>query len=197
MCKKPYRRFVDLLCGLSLICLNSSLTFAATTNATTNATSNPKPAYLQASAVSASDRLALLKLCQQFQQALRDKDTNLLRSLLLNERILFNSPASPERTRQIRAQKNPQFDGVMANGAQAFIAFVGQSQQPVEERFYDIQIQQDQHLAWLHFDFEFLENGEVTNYGQEHWQVLKVSESEWKILSVVWSSHGKPQQATQ
>ncbi len=40
-----------------------------------------KPAYLKRAAGYPSERLALLKLCAQFQQAIREKDGRLLASL--------------------------------------------------------------------------------------------------------------------
>jgi F420-0:gamma-glutamyl ligase-like protein len=42
------------------------------------------------------------------------------------------------------------------------------------------------------FDFDFLENGKVENYGVEVWQMIKDADDTWKILSVVWSSNGSP-----
>lgn len=156
-----------------------------------------KPAYLKPAIGSASERQALLELCAQFQQAIREKDGKLLASLLLNDQIVFSSPASPELSRDIQAKTNPHFNGLTHNGALEFIRFITKSKVSVDEKFYDIHINQDKHLAWINFDFEFIENGKVVNYGQEHWQVLKTSSGQWKIFSVVWSSYGAAPTQTQ
>jgi len=53
-------------------------------------------------------------------------------------------------------------------------------------------VTQDGHLAWVTFDFEFLQDSKVVNRGLEVWQVLHAADGKWKIMSVVWSSHGAP-----
>jgi hypothetical protein len=50
----------------------------------------------------------------------------------------------------------------------------------------------DGHLTWAGFDFEFLQDGKVTNYGLETWVPLKNQGDKSKILSNIWSSHGAP-----
>lgn len=176
-----------------LICLVGSADFslAQSQDLKPAQTSSEKPAYLKRPVSNAAERQALLQLCAQFQQALREKNGKLLASLLLHDQILFNSPANPEFSDLIKAKHNPHFNGLAPNGALDFMRFITTHKGTVEEKFYDIQINQDKHLAWVNFDFEFIENGKVVNYGQEHWQVLKTSSGEWKIFSVVWSSYGE------
>ena len=50
-----------------------------------------------------------------------------------------------------------------------------------------------QHLAWVIFDFEFVQDSKVARHGVEAWQVVKTTGDKWKILSIVWSSHDAPQ----
>lgn len=141
---------------------------------------------------SPADTAAILQVTQDFQAAIIAKDGPKLSALLLNPKILFSTPASPAWVKKRREEGHPQSDGVGTNGAADFIAFVANSAEPIEEKFYNIKITQDGHLAWVMFDFEFLQSNKVANYGIETWQMLKTPGDRWKILSVVWSSHGAP-----
>jgi hypothetical protein len=138
------------------------------------------------------DTDAILQVTKDFQAALVNKDSKKLSGLLLNSKILFSSPASPTRVRKQREETDVNFDGINPAGASAFLDFVAKSAEPIEEKFYNIKIAQDRHLAWVLFDFEFVQANKVQNYGLEVWQLLKTEDDTWKILSVVWSSHGSP-----
>lgn len=137
------------------------------------------------------DIAAITKVTTDFQQALIKKDTKELSALMFNSNILFVTPAGEANLKRVRAEKDANFDGLPVNGFTRFVKFVEQSTKPIEEKFYNIKITQDGHVAWVMFDFEFLEDSKVGNYGVETWQMYKIDGS-WKILSVVWSSHGAP-----
>jgi hypothetical protein len=67
-----------------------------------------------------------------------------------------------------------------------FAESVGNSKLPVEERFYNVRIHSNGSIGTVYFDFEFVEDGKVTNQGAESWHRVK-SESGWKISSMVYS----------
>jgi ketosteroid isomerase-like protein len=140
-----------------------------------------------------TDIEAIERLTEDFRAALIAKDAKRLSALLVNSNILFTSPSSPDWVRKRRQETNIHSDGIGSNGAANFLDFIATSKVPLEERFYNIRITQDGHLAWVAFDFEFLENGKVDNYGVEMWQLLKAPDGSWKIFNVVWSSHGNAQ----
>ena len=73
-------------------------------------------------------------------------------------------------------------------GFYGFANFISTTPDKIEEKFYNINIVQDDVLAWVQFDFEFYDNDKVTNHGVEAWQLHK-SDGKWKIFSVIWSSH--------
>lgn len=137
------------------------------------------------------DIAAITQVTTDFQQALIKKDVKGLSALMFTSNILFATPASETYLKRIRTEKDVNFDGLPAGGFTGFAKFIEQSTKPIEERFYNIKITQDGHVAWVMFDFEFLEDSRVGNYGVETWQMYKV-DGKWKILSVVWSSHGAP-----
>ena len=148
--------------------------------------------YFRAPVSSAADLAAITQLTVDFRSALIRRDVVALTDLLLDKSILFASPPSPNFVRTRRERGQPGFTGAEAGGFADFAAFVAGSPVPIEERFYNIKVTQDGHLAWVSFDFEFLAAGKVENYGIEAWQLLKTVDDRWKIMSVVWSSHGAP-----
>lgn len=150
------------------------------------------PAYVGSRETSAADLQAIERVTVDFRTALKTRNGKLLSGLLLNDQILFTSPRSPAGVRKQRDESNVHADGVGRGGAQEFIRFVATSKLPIEERFYNIKIVQDGHVAWVSFDFDFLEDGKIENHGVEVWQMLKGADETWKILSVVWSSKGAP-----
>ena len=150
------------------------------------------PAHVGRRVSEATDVDAIRKVTEDFRESLKARDAKRLSGLLLNDTILFASPRSPAGTRKLRQDLNVHADGIPAAGAQDFLRFIATAKVPIEERFYNISIVQDGHLAWVSFDFEFLEDGRVENHGVEVWQMVKNADDAWKILSVVWSSNGAP-----
>ena len=137
------------------------------------------------------DIAAITQVTADFQKALINKDEKGLSALMFNSAILFATPVGDATLKRMRTEKDVNFDGVSVGGYPAFARFVGESKTRIEEKFYNIKITQDGHVAWVMFDFEFLDDNKVGNYGVETWQMYKV-DGKWKIISVVWSSHGAP-----
>jgi ketosteroid isomerase-like protein len=135
------------------------------------------------------DVAAITAVTEQFQAALRSRDVKVLSALMLNSNIMWTAPMADQRVQQIRAELDPNFDGVRASGGyNDFAHFVKDAKLPIEERFYNVKITQDGDLAWVMFDYEFVGDGKVENYGVETWQMVKRG-GQWKIFSVVWSVH--------
>lgn len=157
------------------------------------AASAQAPAHLGRYQSSPQDTEAILQLARDFRAAIMAKDGARLSSLLLHPKILFSSPGSPAAVRKRRQGGGDSgFDGVDAAGAAGFVDFVSTSKEPIDETFHNLRLTQDGHVAWLLFDFEFFEGGRIVNHGIEVWQLLKTADERWKILSVVWTSHGTP-----
>jgi hypothetical protein len=163
------------------------------------ALATPAFATNEASAVHAARRVstpedlkAINDVTIEFQNAMIAKDPKRLSMLMLNSTILFASPASPEGVKHIREKRDVNFDGVPASGYKEFAQFVGDPKMSARENFYNVNITQDGHLAWVIFDFDFIEGGKTVNHGVEAWQMLKTPDGKWKIFSVVWTSKGTP-----
>lgn len=138
------------------------------------------------------DIAAINKVVQDFQAALKSKDIKLLSSLMFNSNVFWASPASPAVVAKVRENVDVNFDGLSPYGYPSFAEFIKSEKQVVEERFYNVKITQDRHVAFVLFDFDFRIGDEVINHGLEAWQMLKGVDGKWKIASVYWSSKGKP-----
>lgn len=173
----PMKLTRTIACCLTAISLNASA---------------QAPKYLGRYESTSADLQAIEMVTKDFQAALVAKDPRKLSTLFLNQSILFSTPASPSEVQKRRQERNVHSDGIGSGAVSSFVDFVATSKVPIEERFHNVRITQDGHLAWVIFDFEFLEDSKVQNYGIEVWQMIKVPNDNWKILSVVWSSHGAP-----
>ncbi len=150
------------------------------------------PAHLAKHVTTPEDTKAITKVTEDFRSALINKDVKLLSSLMLNSSILFESPARPNTIKMVNEKFDVNFNGLNSGGLQNFSQFIAGSKDPVEEKFYNIQITQDDNVAWVMFDFEFIESGKIENHGIEVWQMMKTVDGKWKIASVFWSSKGAP-----
>ncbi len=136
---------------------------------------------------SPEDRKAIRAVLDRFMAAIAHKSGKELAALVLHSRILFTSPGDQAAVDAVR-QYDPGFDGVGVGGFGAFARFITTTPDAIEERFHDVVITQDGPVAWVIFDYEFVANGKVQNYGVESWQLHK-TDGAWKIFSVVWTQH--------
>ena len=151
------------------------------------------PAHIGKYTSTLEDRRAIEQVVADFQTALKTKNLRLLSSLMLNSDIPFSSPASPQAIRKIREAHDVTATGIRAGGYYDFAHFIRETKVPVEERFYNVKITQDKHVAWVMFDYEFVADGKVENYGIETWQMMQDVDGKWKIGSVWWSTNLMPQ----
>jgi len=147
------------------------------------------PEYLGKYKSTPEDIQAITKVSEDFKTALINKDTVLLSSLILNSSILFSSAPAPEHIKNIRKKMDSNFDGIFSGGVPSFYQFLSTEKMPIEEKFYNLKITQDDNMAWVVFDYEFQMDHKTQNYGIENWQLIKNADDQWKIISVVWSVH--------
>ncbi len=152
------------------------------------------PSYIGQHASTPEDIAAITKVTEDFRTAIINKDSKLLSTLMLNSNILFSSSASPEQIKHANEKFDVNFEGIFSGGLADFSQFIGSAKKPIEEKFYNMKITQDGHMAWVMFDYEFQEDHKTENYGVETWQLIKAANNNWKIISVVWSSHPMPTQ---
>lgn len=170
------RRIVTgLALASTLLCSNAGM-----------AADNP-PANIGRHSSTPQDTTAINKVIEDFASAIRNKDSKLLSTLVLNSNILFDAPTAPDGIAMLRNKVDVNFDGLRSGGYSDFARFIGTTKDQVEEKFYNVKITQDKNVAWVMFDYEFVVNGKTQNYGIETWQMMKVADDQWKIASVMWT----------
>jgi ketosteroid isomerase-like protein len=147
------------------------------------------PTYIGKRTSSPQDKAAIEKVIEEFKSAIKNKNARLLTSLMLNAHVQFEAPPPPEVVKQARANVDANFDGWPVGGYGWFAEMIASSKNSLEERFYNVKITQDGHLAWVMFDYDFLVNGKPENHGLETWQMIKTADGKWKIASVIWTQN--------
>ena len=67
-----------------------------------------------------------------------------------------------------------------------FIKSISETEDALDEKFYNVNIKMDGNAALVTFDYEFIRNEKVQNYGFETWNMVKV-DGLWKIATVFWT----------
>jgi hypothetical protein len=147
------------------------------------------PDYIGKHISTPEDVAAINNVVEQFRTGIINKDGRQINALMLNSHVLFSSAPTPAQINTIREKYDPNFDGIFAGGLQDFCQFLSKEKGAVEEKFYNIKITQDDHTAWVMFDYEFQMEHQTQNYGVETWELAKDAHDQWKIISVVWSVH--------
>jgi len=137
-----------------------------------------KPAPPVRGAPTAADAQAIRDVLAEFMAAIQAKSGERLTALVTDPQILFTSPGE-------------KFDGRGAGGFPRFVEFVTTTPDSIEERFKNVVITQDGAVAWAMFDYEFVANGKVSNYGIETWQLYR-RDGKWRAFSVVWTQNEPP-----
>lgn len=151
------------------------------------------PSYIGRHGSSSDDTRAIEKVVEDFRSAIKTRNPRLLSTLVLNSAILFDTPTPPDAIAMVREKSDVTFNGIRSSGYRDFATFLGTTKSEIEEKFYNVKITQDNNVAWVMFDYEFLINGKAQNYGVETWQMMKVPEGGWKIVSVVWTMNRAPE----
>ncbi|WP_165390882.1 nuclear transport factor 2 family protein [Pseudoduganella lutea] len=119
-------------------------------------------------------------IVKAFQAAIVAKDRAALEAMFLPADNSWLTVASDA------VKRKPGQPRVRPSSYRQFAEFVGNSKLPVEERFYNVRIHSNGSVGAVYFDFDFVEDGKVTNRGAESWHLVK-TESGWKISSMVFS----------
>jgi hypothetical protein len=85
-----------------------------------------------------------------------------------------------DRLQAIKARRIP------ANNFIALIDSVAASKVAEEEQISNVSIDTDGEVASASFDYAYFSDGRATNWGREHWELVR-TEQGWKIYSVVYT----------
>ena len=132
-------------------------------------------------------KVQIQQVVDRFQAAIKAHDGKALGDLFLPESKAW-IVAMGEPTYEKVRQKHPEATPFKTGTWQEFVAYVGSTKDPIEERFHHVRIDTDGTIASVYFDFEFIEAGKVDNRGAETWQLLRTPDG-WKIVAMLYSSN--------
>jgi hypothetical protein len=132
-----------------------------------------------------TDVAAIRQVVEQFKAAIIARDGKALGSLFLQDHDSWLSLPDAPTWVAVKA-RNPTAPKVLVGSWRKFADFVQNSPKPVEERFYNVRIDTNGTVGSVYFDFDFLDDGKVTNRGSESWQMVRADDG-WKISSMLYS----------
>lgn len=91
------------------------------------------------------------------------------------------------KTKEALLKRKPDFKFQSSNFTD-FFKLLNSKNEPVEEKFYNVQISTRNNFATVSFDYSFNLNQKVANWGVEYWSLIEVNGS-WKITSVTWTTN--------
>lgn len=132
-----------------------------------------------------ADVAAINAVVEQFKAAIIARDGKTLGGLFLQDHDSWLSVADDTVWAKVK-ERNPKARKVFPSSWKKFAEFIQNSPKPLEERFYNVRIDTNGAVASVWFDFDFLEDGKVSNRGSESWQMVR-AEDGWKISSMLYS----------
>jgi len=131
-----------------------------------------------------SENVAQLKdVLTTFMECLVKKDSEKFYSLFHEDPVVWIG-IYKEKSQQRRVQQNSAVKDFKSGSYKNFYQSI--SGKNVEEKFYNVVIEEDGYVASITFDYSFWANGKKGNWGKESWGLIKTN-GKWKITSVIYS----------
>ncbi|WP_294309430.1 nuclear transport factor 2 family protein [uncultured Chryseobacterium sp.] len=122
---------------------------------------------------------------QQFKESIIKKDSAAFHRLFHTNPVVWIGVVK-NRSQQRRLEKDPgNTNNVFSDSYENFFRYIIEKGSK-EEKFESIRIINDDVVASVTFNYSFLEENTVKNWGSEHWHLIK-AEGDWKIVSVIYS----------
>ncbi|WP_294323587.1 nuclear transport factor 2 family protein [uncultured Chryseobacterium sp.] len=132
-----------------------------------------------------TEKTEIQNVIRQFKESIIRKDSAAFHSLF-HENPLVWTGVVKNRSQQKRLEKNPaNRKNYFKDTYQNFFRYIMEKGHK-QEKFKNIRIINDDVVASVTFDYLFLEEDTVTNWGTESWHLIK-AEGKWKIVSIIYS----------
>lgn len=132
-------------------------------------------------------KIQIENLLTQFQDAITSKDSTSFNKLFFDEDVKFIGIMS-EKTEASIKKKYHDFQGVSVGKSRKFISQICNSPKNHEENFYSPVIKTDGIIATVSFDYTYLVDKKMIQWGQEIWNLV-YTENNWLITGVTFSIH--------
>ncbi|WP_294230299.1 hypothetical protein [Chryseobacterium sp. sg2396] len=132
-----------------------------------------------------TEKTEIHNVIRQFKESIIRKDSAAFHSLFHENPLVWTSVVK-NRSQQKRLEKNPaNRKNYFKDTYQNFFRYIMEKGHK-QEKFKNIRIINDDVVASVTFDYLFLEEDKVTNWGTESWHLIK-AEGKWKIVSIIYS----------
>ncbi|MFN7417573.1 MAG: hypothetical protein ACK5T8_06300 [Alphaproteobacteria bacterium] len=142
----------------------------------------PVPAATQAQ----SDSAEIGDVIKRFDAAIRAQDLDALKSVFHANTISWRATGHPSSRAWIEKATKAPVAALEDQGAYQIIGAPEVKGSALAERFGPPMIVSDGQLATVTFRYAFTENGKVSNWGSESWQMIK-GDSGWRIVNLLFS----------
>lgn len=132
-------------------------------------------------------RQQLEVIVQQFQSYIIKKDTRSLSALFLPEGGNWFTVKADGYYSSLKSE-NPNIQKIESSNYKDFMKYIESSENPIEEKFFNVKINTNGSIASVYFDFIFINNNKVANRGSESWQLVKTIDG-WRISSMIYSAN--------
>jgi len=141
--------------------------------------------YASLFAQSNNDLNGLNKIINTFKSAIINNSKEIdFYNLFLHESITWDTILEGKTKEKLQSKGKQKPFGT--SSFKDFYRFV--STNNCKENFYNINMSYDNNYANVSFDYSFLRDDKIQNWGKEYWTLLKV-EGQWKITSVIWTTN--------
>lgn len=141
--------------------------------------------HTSTAAQNSAEKYELETVVKHFQDAIKEKDSSLFMSLFLHDSIPWIGISEPASW-AYHQSSYPNVKQVETGSCKAFIRYVVNFDGPMEEKFFNVNIQADSVLATITFDYSLWKKEEPYGWGKESWMLLKTN-NRWKITAVYYS----------
>lgn len=132
-----------------------------------------------------TERAEIQSVIRRFKESIIQKDSAGFYSLFHENPVVWIGVIK-NRSQQKRLEKNPaSLKNYFKDTYENFFHYIMEKGRK-EEKFENIRIINDDVIASLTFDYSFLEESTITNWGTESWHLIK-AEGKWKIVSIIYS----------
>lgn len=117
-----------------------------------------------------------------FQEAILKKDSTLFNTVFFDKNTPVIGVMSDKTEMSIKL-KNPNFQGLTVSNSQHFIREICRNSNQQHEIFTGIKIKIEERIATVRFDYAFVINDKIHQWGQEIWS-LTFAEGQWLITGI-------------
>lgn len=163
-----------------LIVAGSFFLLALAPSGAVNAQSVPAATQAQ------SDSAEIGDVIKRFDAAIRAQDLEALKSVFHENTISWRATGHPSSRAWVEKVTKAPVAALEDQGAHQIIGAPEVKGSALAERFGPPVIVSDGQLATVTFRYAFTENGKVSNWGSESWQMIK-GDSGWRIVNLLFS----------